>query len=84
MASKCGCQAYCETHGREFVMLLNGEERCSECMADGWSGEFCSPCHESSFGQGEPDPSDLDEMKWMCEEHKEQKLQFIQELLNDN
>lgn len=40
----CGCKAFCDTHDRDYLSLnSDGLPICTECSADGWGGELCTP-----------------------------------------
>lgn len=75
--SECNCKPFCETHGRDHVVQDAydfGGEGCSECAADGFSGELCWPdanaCHVNNV------KANRWERQFMCWRHRLQHVWF--------
>ncbi len=75
-----GCKNYCEAHDREFLIIHEGIEHCSECAADGYESQLVTPGIDgTSSTNGKLDVNDRHEMNFMCDAHKAEKLKFIAE-----
>jgi hypothetical protein len=76
----CDCKPFCEEHGRdELVRQADGDEYCGECVADGWSGELCTPAPDSC-NMTQPKANDW-QRQFMCAEHAEEHSKFSIETL---
>lgn len=75
---QCGCQNFCEDHGREFIEVTEaGEEYCHECTADGFGGELCSPM-AGSCDMLFPKANEY-QRSFMCPAHAAENVEFCRE-----
>ena len=77
---ECGCVLFLEQHGRDELFVTDeGEPWCSECVADGWSGELCHPSPDSCCLGHNADKANEWHRSFMCADHAAAHRQFCAE-----